>query len=151
MIRINVTKPIIGRSDILDFPTLGFDNVKAKIDTGAYTSAIRYNYINEFVFEGEKYIEFKLLDDHYPNYKEQLFITSDYKKVIVKNSFGITEERFSFKTSITIFDKKYKITFTLSERKDLRTPVLIGRKFIRKKFLVDVDKKELSYNNKQNK
>lgn len=143
-------KKIIGRTDILDFPALGFENIKVKIDTGAYTSAIRCNYIKEFEVAGVKYIEFSLLDSHYPDYYKQLFITKDYTKVVVKNSFGIAEERYSFKTSVKLFNKKYKISFTLSERKDLRNPILIGRKFITNKFMVDVTQKDLSYNTKLN-
>lgn len=138
-------KKILGRTDILDFPSFGFDNVKVKLDTGAYTSAIRCNYIREFEEDDIKFIEFCLLDNHYPNYYKQLFITKEFKKVKVKNSFGIAEERYSIKTSIKVFNKKYKITFTLSKRKNLRSPILIGRKFISKKFIVDVAEKDLSY------
>lgn len=143
-------KKIIGRTDILDFPALGFQNIKVKIDTGAYTSAIRCNYINKFSSNGKNYIEFRLLGNAYPSYCKQIFITKDYTRVVVKNSFGIAEERFSIKTSVKLFNKIYKITCTLSERKDLRNPVLIGRKFITNKFMVDVTQKDLSYNNKLN-
>ncbi|MEO5787375.1 RimK/LysX family protein [Gelidibacter sp.] len=52
------------------------------------------------------------------------------------------------KTQIILFDKKYNISLTLSTREDMRFPVLIGRKFISKKFIVDVTQKDLSYNNK---
>lgn len=141
-------KKTLGRTDILDFPTLGFENVQVKLDTGAYTSAIRCNYIKEFEEKGTKYIEFHLLDNHYPKYYKRLFITKDYGKVIVKNSFGIAQERYTIKTSVIVFNKKYKITFTLSERKDLRSPVLIGRKFIAKKFVIDVVQKDVSYQSK---
>lgn len=141
-------KKMLGRTDILDFPALGFENVQVKIDTGAYTSAIRCNYIKEFEEDGIKYIEFRLLDNHYPKYYKQLFITKNYGKITVKNSFGIAQERYSIKTSVKVFDKKYKITFTLSERKDLRNPVLIGRKFITKKFIIDVAQKDISYQSK---
>lgn len=141
-------KKVLGRTDILDFPALGFENIQVKLDTGAYTSAIRCHHIKEFEENGTKYIEFYLLDNHYPKYHKQLFITKDYGKVIVKNSFGVAQERYSIKTSVIVFNKKYKITFTLSERKDLRSPILIGRKFIGKKFVIDVAQKDLSHQSK---
>ena len=50
--------------------------------------------------------------------------------------------------SIPIFNKKYKINLTLSTRDDMRYPILIGRRFLNKKFIVDVNLKYLSYQNK---
>nr|WP_296344091.1 hypothetical protein [Winogradskyella sp.] len=44
------------------------------------------------------------------------------------------------------FGKTYKINLTLSTRDDIRFPVLIGRQFLKNKFLVDVDIENQPYN-----
>jgi len=48
----------------------------------------------------------------------------------------------------TIIKKKYPIELTLTERLEMKHPVLLGRKFISKKFLVDTSRKNLSLNGK---
>ena len=58
------------------------------------------------------------------------------------------EERYSVVTSITLFNKKYIIELTLTERGEMKYPVLLGRKFLSGKFVIDTSKKNLSFNKK---
>jgi hypothetical protein len=60
----------------------------------------------------------------------------------------MVQNRYMVKTSIILFDKKYKINLTLSTRDEMKYPILIGRKFLSKKFIVDVSLKNLSYQQK---
>ena len=60
----------------------------------------------------------------------------------------MVEERFSIFTEITIFKNIYPIELTLTERPDMKHPVLLGRKFFSGKFLIDTSRKNLSFNNK---
>jgi hypothetical protein len=60
----------------------------------------------------------------------------------------MVEERFSIFTEITIFKNIYPIELTLTERPDMKHPVLLGRKFLSKRFLIDTSRKNLSYNQK---
>ncbi|MFT5019399.1 MAG: hypothetical protein ACI9CU_000781, partial [Polaribacter sp.] len=53
---------ILGRVDIADFEEFDLEDIKLKMDTGAYTSSIHTHDIQEVELDGEKYIEFKLLD-----------------------------------------------------------------------------------------
>jgi hypothetical protein len=48
-------------------------------------------------------------------------------------------------TEIIIFGKTYPIYLTLSERKEMKYPILLGRKFLNKKFIIDTAKKNLSH------
>jgi len=48
-------------------------------------------------------------------------------------------------TEITIFNRTYPIYLTLSERKDMKFPILLGRKFLNKKFVIDTSKTNLSH------
>lgn len=132
----------IGRSDIISLPQLGIENIKAKVDTGAYTSSIRCTYVKE-VNDGKE-IEFKLLTkENYPQYSDTLFTSSNFKYKKVKNTSGIAEYRYLIKTNIKIGSHSFPCEFTLSERKGLKFPVLLGRKFLNGNFIVDTSKKNI--------
>ena len=137
-------KKIIGRIDKADFPLLDLFDIDVKVDTGAYTSSIHCHKVT--VENGILKCLFYDIDHPHYNGKEISFSTYDIAKV--KSSNGMVQERYKVKTTILIFDKKYKINLTLSTRDDMRYPILIGRRFLNKKFIVDVNLKYLSYQNK---
>jgi hypothetical protein len=141
-------KIIIGRKDKGDFPALGLMDVDLKIDTGAYTSAIHCHKIALKERDGKQILTFKLLDPSHPQYENKEFSTEDFKEKRVKNSFGSSEKRFVIKTNIRLFGKKYAIQLSLSKRGEMRFPILIGRKFLLGKFMVDPARYNLSYNQK---
>src|SRR5690606_14629084 len=63
----------------------------------------------------------------------------EFTKKKIKNSFGEMEERFVIKTLIRIGRKKIRTTISLSNRDNMRYPVLIGRRLLKGKFLIDVN------------
>lgn len=138
-------KKVIGRVDVADFSELDLQDVKLKIDTGAYTSSIHTEDIREVEINGETYIEFKVLDPSHPQYQDRIFKTKNFKQKIVKSSFGDVERRYVITTKITLFGKEYAIQLSLSERGNMKYPVLLGRRFLRKKFIVDTSLKDVSY------
>lgn len=137
-----MNKHILGRVDRIDFPELKLTNVDVKIDTGAYTSAIHCSKIRE---EGHKlYCIFE--SKGHPNFKSDEIVFTSYSYTDVKSSNGYSENRYKIKTTVIFFGKRYKINLTLSTRDDMRFPVLIGRQFLSKKFIVDVDLEHQSFN-----
>jgi len=149
MKQIEMEKKIIGRKDKADFPELGIKNIAVKIDTGAFTSSIHCSKIKEEKIKGSWSIKFNLLDDSHPSYNNKEYIFTKYKQKKVKNSFGTSEKRFVIETTILLFEELYKIELTLSERGEMKYPVLIGRKLLNKRFIVDPQKTNLSYRNKK--
>lgn len=141
-------KIIIGRKDKADFPELGLFDIDIKIDTGAYTSSIHCHNIKEIEEEGERYIEFQLLDPSHKDYNNKKFKVKNFKEKKIRSSNGKGEKRYIIKTKIHIFKKKYTIELSLSERSEMRFPVLIGRKLLNKKFIVDTSLSNLSFNSK---
>lgn len=138
-------KRTIGRIDKADFPELDLSEVDIKVDTGAYTSSIHSHDIEEMTINNEKIIKFKLLDPSHILYNEKEFVVRDYKKKMVKSSNGVSEQRIVVKTIIKLFDEIFPIELTLSERGEMKYPVLLGRKFLTKKFIVDTAKKYISF------
>ena len=135
---------ILGRSDRVDLPELGLTNIHAKIDTGAYTCSLHSCNVN--IVNGQ--LEFVLLDAEHPEFTGMKFVFKNFTQREIKNSFGIVETRYVIKTTIRIFDRLIRAEFSLSDRDNLRFPVLLGRKILRKRFLIDVTKKNLSFHTK---
>ncbi|MEQ9230905.1 MAG: RimK/LysX family protein [Cyclobacteriaceae bacterium] len=136
---------LIGRKDIIDLPELELFNVVAKIDTGAYGNALHCHKMKVVEVDGKKILQFNVLDPSHPEYKEHIYHSENFRTKEVKSSIGHKEKRYVIKTVLQIFGKKYKTEFSLTNRKNMRHPILIGRKFLSKKFLVDVNAKNLSY------
>ncbi len=135
---------ILGRYDRVDLPELGLSNIHAKVDTGAYTCSLHCQ--KATVVNGK--LEFILLDEEHPEFTGMKFVFTDFEERDIRNSFGEVERRFVINTTIRIFDENITAEFSLSNRGSLKFPVLIGRKILRDKFLIDVKKKNLSYKEK---
>ncbi len=135
---------ILGRSDRVDLPELGLTNIHAKIDTGAYTCSLHC--ARAELVDGE--LEFILLDEEHPEFTGMKFSFKKFTKREVKNSFGEAEQRFVIKTTIKIHNRVIRAEFSLSDRDKLRFPVLLGRKILRGRFLIDVTEKDLSFKSK---
>ena len=138
-------KITIGRTDKADFPELSLSEIDLKIDSGAYTSSIHCSNINKITLNGVSLIQFTLLDPEHPFYNNKEFTFKNYASKIVKSSNGVSEMRFMILTEIFIFNKNFPIYLTLSERKDMKFPILLGRKFLNKKFVIDTTMKNLSH------
>ncbi|MBL7863389.1 MAG: ATP-dependent zinc protease [Cyclobacteriaceae bacterium] len=137
---------LLGRSDRVDLPGLGLENIHAKIDTGAYTCSLHCSRA-EIV---GKELEFILLDEEHPEFTGMPFRVKKFEQREIKNSFGEAELRFVIRTKVKIAGKVIRAEFSLSNRGNLKFPVLLGRKILRHRFLIDVTKKDLSFNQKIN-
>lgn len=131
---------LIGRREFVDFPELNLFFVEAKIDTGAYTSAIHCTDIEIKEVNGKQVLCFRLLDNSHPEFAKHIHEFKEFSKKKIKNSFGEMEERYIIKTLIRMGRKNIRTTLSLSSRGNMRYPVLIGRRLLKGKFVVDVNK-----------
>ncbi|PZD78481.1 RimK/LysX family protein [Mesonia sp. K7] len=139
-------KKLIGKNDHADFPKLGLEDIAIKIDTGAYTSSIHC--YNIHIENNVLYCNF--LDPEHPQYNDKEFKFTQFELKTIKSSNGISQERYLIKTNITLFGKTHQITLSLNNRQEMKFPVLLGRKFLNNKYLVDTQLENLSYNLKNN-
>jgi hypothetical protein len=123
---------IIGRREFVQFPLLNIEKVEAKIDTGAYTCAMHCNDIVLKTINEKQILTFRLFNN-------TIYHVDEFTRKKIKNSFGEMEERYIIKTLIAIGRKKIKTTISLSDRENMRYPVLIGRRLLKGKFMVDVN------------
>lgn len=140
-------KKIIGRKDKADFPDLDLYNINIKIDTGAYTGSLHCHKI--IINEGNNKVKFNLLDPLNPDYNEKIYRLPIHKIKKVKSSSGESESRVFIKTNILIFNETFEIELSLTNRENMKFPILIGRKFLRNRFVVEISKSNLSYKQKK--
>lgn len=131
---------LIGRREFVDFPELKLFSVEAKIDTGAYTSSIHCTDITVKTINKKEILCFRLFDDSHPEISEHIHQFNEFSIKKIKNSFGEMEERFVIKTLIKLGKKIIRSTLSLSDRENMRYPVLIGRRLLKGKFIIDVSK-----------
>lgn len=131
-------KAIIGRAERVDFPAGDVFNVPAKIDTGAYRSSVWASDVRE----EDGVLKFKLMGPKSEFYSGKECQVKKYDVVDVENSFGHQEKRYSIMFSMKVGHKTVRSNITLSNRGAKTYPVLIGRKFLRGRYLVDVSEGE---------
>ncbi|MDQ3123927.1 MAG: RimK/LysX family protein [bacterium] len=124
----------IGSAELLHLPDAGIFNIPAKIDTGADSCAVWASNI----VEKNGVLSFCLFAAGSVFYTGDSIKTTEYKTTPVKNSFGEKELRYVVKLSISIGDRRIKVRFTLADRSRNHFPILLGKNFLKKRFLVDV-------------
>ncbi|GGK39024.1 MULTISPECIES: ATP-dependent zinc protease family protein [Flavobacteriaceae] len=139
--KTNNIKTLIGRTDIVDFPKLELSGIDIKVDSGAYTSSFHCHHIE---VENEV-LKCQFLDPKHNRYHEKYFYFKEFIQKNVKSSNGSIENRFIIETEILIFNENHTIELSLTERGSMMYPVLLGRKFLSKKFIIDTAKKNLSF------
>lgn len=135
-------------TEVAHFPDLELTNVEAKIDTGAYTSALHCKDVRLIETELGTMLSFCVIE---PGGLLTRRIYSDtFTQRTIRNSFGVAEKRYVIKTKIVLFGQKIHAEFTLADREKMRYPVLLGRKLLRNRFIVDVSLKNLSQQSVEN-
>lgn len=137
---------VIGRTDVIDMPELGLHDVDAKIDTGAYTSSIHCSRIRlKKDADGTEMITFTIPGSKLHEKGLQHFKVKQYEERNIRSSNGEIQKRYVIKTQIILFGRKIRAEFSLANRSSMKYPVLLGRKLLQGRFIVDVGKKDLSY------
>ena len=127
---------IVGAFESITFPEFDGINVRAKIDTGAYTGAFHCTKISEVETKDGPILRFSPFDHPELIIEEDEFVVKH-----VRSSNGEQQDRYFINTQIMIQGKTYPIILSLADRSEMKWPVLIGRRFLRQNhFLVDVSK-----------
>lgn len=130
-------KILIGRRELAVLPDFGLEQVKVKVDTGAYTSSIHVSSCHEE--DGQLKVVF--LDDKHAAFTGQEMNFIKYRTKKVKSSTGQVQERYFVFGTICIAGLCFQTEFSLTVRKGMRYPILLGRKVLNNRFVVDTSKK----------
>ena len=138
-----MSKQIIGMTDRIDLPDLGLFDIHAKVDTGAYTSAIHCKDVRLVRTKSGQKLRFWLLGE--TGEQPRPFCSDQFSQRMIRNSFGVAELRYVIQARMKLFNRLIRVEFTLADREQMRYPILLGRKVLRNRFVVDVSQKDLSY------
>lgn len=130
-------KLLIGRHEWCQLPTLNIPAIKAKIDTGAKTSAIHASNIKHFTKRGNHYVDFCI---HPLQGTERVTINCKAPIIderYIMSSNGHKEHRYVIATSLRLGDNLWPIELTLSNRDPLRYRMLLGREALDNRVLID--------------
>ena len=121
----------------MGLPELGLKRIKAKLDTGARTSAIHALDIQTFERDGHQFVTFTVQpvqDDT----GTSVSCTARVKdRRTVKDSGGHRQRRWVIETPVTVGNDTWPIELTLTDRSSMRFRMLLGRTAIRGRAVVD--------------
>jgi hypothetical protein len=132
-----LTKPFIGWREWVSLPELGIEKIKAKVDTGARTSALHAFSLHPFIEDGIQKIQFNIHPSQHSTEPTIDCIAHVVDKRIVTDSGGHEEERFVIRTPVTIAGQTWSIEITLTEREGMLFRMLLGRSALRKRFIIN--------------
>lgn len=127
----------LGWREWVALPELGLDRIKAKVDTGARTSALHAFELRTFDEQGVARVEFKM----HPNQRDTRTVVVCVANIIdertVRDSGGHAERRFVIETPVRIGDREWPIELTLTARDDMLFRMLLGRTAMKGQAVVD--------------
>ena len=131
---------VIGWREIVTLPNLGISQIKAKIDTGARSSALHAFPVEKFQREGQEMIHFQV---HPYQRDTEHTITAEAKLLEyreIRPSSGKTQLRPVILTNVELDNVQWQIELTLTNRDVMGFRMLLGRQAVRDRFLVDPGK-----------
>ncbi len=136
-------KKVLGSEEWFSFPELGIPKIKARVDSGAKTSALHALNINPFIKDENQWVRF----DINPIQKDQRTLIHCEAplvgKRIVKSSSGFREPRFVIQTMLDFGDTSWPVELTLTNRDSMGFRMLLGREAMSGRALVDPEERFL--------
>ena len=136
-----ISKVLIGWKETIDLPEWGIEHLVAKADTGARRSSIDATNICQI---DENHVEFDLMlhrihRDRFVRVRAKIGHVAH-----VKSSNGEKSERYFVETKVRIGNSERRTELSLMDREGMTCRMLLGRKTLEDRFLVDSSEKYLS-------
>ena len=130
-------KLLLGALEKCDLTDIGITNLVMRVDTGATTSSLHVENVEEFTKNGDSWISF----DIHPDVYDVVKITRHSSKIKamrkVKSSTATLERRYVIQTTLSIGNHSWPIKMTLTDRSEMTYMMLLGREAMSDKVLVD--------------
>lgn len=128
---------VVGWREWLSLPDLGIEHIKAKVDTGARTSALHAFYVEPFDRQGKQWVRFRI----HPLQRNSQYVIECEAPVkdrrMVSDSGGHREYRYVIETTFSLGASKWLAELTLTDRDSMKFRMLVGRTALDGNFLVD--------------
>ena len=129
--------PVIGWREWLTLPALGIPVVKAKVDTGARSSALHAFDVEVFVENGREMVRFNVHPFQRDNERSVSAVAELFDRRSVRSSEGHESMRPVILTPVELMGQQWLVELTLTRRDTMGFRMLLGRQAIRRRFLVD--------------
>lgn len=144
MIEQAYSNTLVGWREWVGLPEINMPWIKAKIDTGAQTSALHTSSIDEFTQNGEDWVRFTAHPWQGSDADEVVAELPIHDRRTVRSSSGHTEIRLVVLMQITLGGQTLRSEVTLTSRDEMVFRMLIGREALRQGFVVDPARSYLS-------
>lgn len=128
---------LIGWREWVSLPELNIPKLKAKIDTGARSSALHAFMIDPYLKGSERWVMFAI----HPDQRNHELIIECHAKVkdkrLVTDSGGHTQRRYVIESLMVIGALSFNAEMTLTNRDSMRFRMLIGRTVLNGRYLVN--------------
>jgi hypothetical protein len=128
---------VLGWREWVALPELGIDAIKAKIDTGARTSALHAYRITVFEDDGRRRVRFAVRPVQRRKQPEVECIADVIDERMVTSSSGHRERRLVIRTPLDVGGRTWPIEITLTDRDEMSFRMLLGRQALRRRVLID--------------
>jgi len=133
--------PVIGQNELVSIGRQVVD-VPAKIDTGADSSSI---WASDVRVKRDGTLVFKLFGEGYKHYTGKVYKRTDFAVAVVRSATGEEQIRYRTRMSVKLAGKRIRVLLNLSDRSRNNYKILIGRRTVAGKFVVDVMKKAVKF------
>lgn len=128
---------ILGWREWVSLPELGLSHIKAKVDTGARTSALHAFSLSTFQENGVLMVRFLIHPLQKRNDIQQECVAEVIDQRLVSDSGGHKEERLIIRTPVRLGHDEWPIEISLTKRDNMRFRMLLGRTAVRGRYLVN--------------
>jgi hypothetical protein len=126
----------LGWRERLALPQLGIGMLKAKLDTGARSSSLHVDTLDEFQRDGATWLRFTM----HIGRRQPLEVCCEAPALdrrTVTDTGGRRTERWFIRTEVQLAGQRFSVDINLTDRRHMLFPMLLGRTALSGRFAVD--------------